>query len=63
MVNGRRARKVRGSPHSGGPNRWGASATMTLPRFHVQQEVDNFEGTENRNERRQAAEEAVHRGI
>jgi predicted phage tail protein len=27
MVNGRRARKVRGSPHSGRPNRWGASAT------------------------------------
>jgi len=37
--------------------------SMTLPRFHVQQEVGNFKGTENRDERRQAAQEAVHRGI
>ena len=36
---------------------------LTLPRFHVQQEVDNFRGTENRNERRQAAQAAVHTGI
>jgi hypothetical protein len=26
---------------------------LTLPRFHVQQEVENFRGTENRNERGQ----------
>ena len=36
---------------------------LTLPRFHVQQEVGNFKGTEKRNERRQTAQEAVHRGI
>ena len=36
---------------------------LTLPRFHVQQEVGNFKGTEKRDERRQAAQEAVHRGI
>ena len=36
---------------------------VTLPRFHVQQEVGNFKGTEKRNERRQTAQEAVHRGI
>ncbi|XKF33305.1 hypothetical protein P7644_09785 [Alicycliphilus denitrificans] len=36
---------------------------LTLPRFHVQQEVGNFKGTENRDKRRQAAQEAVHRGI
>lgn len=40
-----------------------AAPNVTLPRFHVQQEVDNFRGTENRNERRQAAQEAVHTGV
>ncbi|EPD38347.1 hypothetical protein HMPREF9702_04527 [Delftia acidovorans CCUG 15835] len=39
------------------------TSILTLPRFHVQQEVGNFKGTENRDERRQAAQEAVHRGI
>ena len=38
-------------------------ANLTLPRFHVHQEVDNFKGTEKRDERRQIAQEAVHRGI
>ncbi|MEG0044433.1 MAG: GAF domain-containing protein [Comamonas sp.] len=33
---------------------------MTVPRFHVQQEVDNFWGMEARNERWQCAQAAIH---
>lgn len=33
---------------------------LTLPRFHVQQEVDNFWSTEKRNERWKCAQAAIH---
>src|SRR5450830_469813 len=37
-----------------------ADAMVTVPRFHVQQEVDNFWSTEKRNERWQCAQAAIH---
>ncbi len=38
-------------------------AYVTVPRFHVQQEVDNFWSTEERNERWQCAQAAIHRRV
>src|SRR5450830_564122 len=43
-----------------GTNEAGVASKLTVPRFHVQQEVDNFWSTEKRNERWQCAQAAIH---